>query len=189
METSLHTLETARWHALLTCAESSARLQPTRAQEQFIVALLMRFSRLGGAGVGSLVRNLELRLREWPGKAEDAMATGEQCLFVCGLYPELTHGRHMPLDGVAALGRGAFRLAGERGNSLAAELAGEFGSLCRLLHVLRELEPGGRIQLDPISAYELYLATGSVCAAVALRRHTRGPAQPVVGSGAGNAVH
>ena len=102
----------------------------------------------------------------------EAREIGELSLFICGLYPELARDRDLALDEVAELGKAAFRHAGEKGDALSETLADDFSALCRLLHAVREIEPLGDLHLDPISAFELYQATGSARAAAALARFT-----------------
>jgi len=172
METHLQTPDVAHWHALLTYAECRSRLRPSRAQEHYLVAFLLRFARLGAAQQARAAAAVAAALRSGPAAAGEARLLGDRCLFVCGLCPELARPWSLPLDAVVDLGELAYSRAGEAGDALAAELGRGFRSLCALLHTLRELEPGHRLALDPLGAYELLQATGSERAARALRGFT-----------------
>lgn len=155
---------TAEWHTLVQAAGEACGTHLDESVEAYLVFMLMRFS--GRTGIGRRALALELlqglQNPEGPG-AVRLRDTGDECLLVCGLFPQRARRRRVPFSYYVDLGRGAYDTLARSGAASDAEpfeaLAEGFLRLMELLQAMRAGDPAQR--LGPLEAAELAQQTGS----------------------------
>lgn len=154
---------TAEWHSLVREAGASCNAQLREPVEAYLVFMLMRFSQYTELGRRALALDYLAGLQAPSGRAEQLRDTADECLLVCGLFPQRARRRRVPFSYYVNLGRGAYGTLAQRGAASDAEpfdaLAAEF---ITLIEVLQAMRPVGQEQsLSPLDAAELAQQTGS----------------------------
>lgn len=153
---------TAEWHTLVQAAGEACGMRLDEAVEAYLVFMLMRFSERTEIGRRALALEFLQGLRDpdRPGRLRD---TGDECLLVCGLFPQRVRRRRVPFSYYVDLGRGAYDTLARSGAASDAEpfdaLAEGFLRLMELLQAMRTGDAGQR--LDPLEAAEVAQQTGS----------------------------
>ena len=103
MQISISVSETAHWHALIGRAEFHVRQLLPYGIEDYLVRLFMRFERNEKPGLSAV---------NDPGETSTAGAKlqnlGDQCLLLCGFYPEASDEYGVPLQEFVSMGREAY---------------------------------------------------------------------------------
>lgn len=155
---------TAEWHTLVRAACEASGTRLDEPVEAYLVFMLMRFSDRTEIGRRALALELLQGLRDPEGPGATRLRdTGDECLLVCGLFPQRARRRRVPFSYYVDLGRGAYDTLARSGAASDAEpfdaLAEEF---LRLMELLQAMRAGDRAQrLDPLEAAELAQQTGS----------------------------
>lgn len=159
---SLHTTETAQWHALVSEAEAAAGCALKEDTESYLVFMLMRFLRKARLAKDSLALVYLQALQKRGALREQALReVGDQCLLYAGLFPEQAQRRCVPVSYYVDLGRSAYLLLwSERSNELFYQLSLAFVEMMDVLLNVREIDRRGRA-LQPLQAHELWVHTGS----------------------------
>lgn len=155
---------TAEWHTLVQAAGEACGTRLDEPVEAYLVFMLMRFSDRTGIGRRALALEFLEGLRDPDGAGTDRLRdTGDECLLVCGLFPQRVRRRHVPFSYYVGLGRGAY---GTLARSGAASDTEPFDALAegflRLMELLQAMRAGDSAQrLGPLEAAELAQQTGS----------------------------
>lgn len=155
---------TAQWRSLVQRAGAACETRLDEPVEAYLVFMLMRFAERTELGARALALEfLEALQQSISASADRLRDTGDECLLVCGLFPQRVRRRRVPLRYYVDLGRGAYGTLARHGAESDAEpfgaLASEF--LC-LMEVLQAMRGDGAEQLlTPIEAAELARDTGS----------------------------
>lgn len=154
----------AQWRALVQQAGRACDTRLDEAVEAYLVFMLMRFADRTDVGSRALALEfLEALQQSMRAGADRLRDTGDECLLVCGLFPQRVRRRHVPLKYYVDLGRGAYDTLARHGAESDTEpfgtLASEFLRLMEVLQAMRENDPA---QLPtPLEAAELARQTGS----------------------------
>ena len=109
---SITVSETARWHALIGRAEYFAHELLPHNIEDYLVRLFMRFNQQETPLAAEFSRAKQLTAID-----DKLQNLGDQCLLLCGFYPEAAVEYGVSLDEFASMGREAFqKLATSRDN-------------------------------------------------------------------------
>lgn len=155
----------AQWQALVRSAGEACGTRLEEAVEAYVVFMLMRFSKRTELGREALaVRWLEgMQAPEERGGGERLRATGDECLLICGLFPQRVRRRGLPFSYYVGLGRGAYHTLAHSGAADDGgpydELARGFVSLMELLQAMRDPDPEAALQAEDAAA--LARQTGS----------------------------
>lgn len=172
---TLHTSDTALWHALVGEAQAASGFTLGEETEGYLVRTLMRF--IGQMGKSNDKHHDAMDL------LDDFLKTGrirygniqevaDQCLIYAGLFPDYAEHKKLPINHFVELGRGAYaELSGGKNDNIYAQLSHEFVKLMDVLQSLRELDDGFCC-LAPLQAYELWAGTGSRNAKKSLENFT-----------------
>jgi len=156
---------TAEWRALVQSAGSACGTALSEPVEAYLVFMLMRFSQRIQVGRRPLALDF-LRGLQSPRTGQGARRlrdTGDECLLVCGLFPQRVRRRRVSCRYYVDLGRGAYGTLAQAGADSDSEpfgaLARGFVGLMELLQAMRARRP--EQDLDPLDAAELAQQTGS----------------------------
>ena len=154
---------TAQWHSLVQAAGADCGARLGEPIEAYLVFMLMRFSDRTDVGRRALAIDF-LEASQEPGRQADRLRdTGDECLLVCGLFPQRARRRRVPFRYYVDLGRGAYGTLARHGRTSDAEpfdaLASGFVRLMEVLQAMRAR--GGEQALTALDAAELALETGS----------------------------
>ena len=153
----------AQWHTLVRIARAECGADLDEPVEAYLVFMLMRFAERTGVGRQALALEFLQGLQDGPGGAERLRATGDECLLVCGLFPQRIRRRRVPFRYYVDLGRGAYGSLAQAGADNQAEpfaaLAAEFITLMEVLQAMRAAD--AEQQLSAIEAAEITTQTGS----------------------------
>jgi hypothetical protein len=153
---------TAEWLALVQSAVTTSGTRLEEPLEAYLVFLLMRFTDRPVGQQPLAVEFLEAS-QEPDRQAERLRDTGDECLLVCGLFPQRARRRRVPFRYYVDLGRGAYGTLAQHGRDSAAEpfhaLADRFVDLMTLLQAMRAHD--SEQALSPLDAAEMALQTGS----------------------------
>lgn len=100
---SLSVPETAHWHALISKAEFLAHRVLPQGIEDYLIRLFMRFEREASAieaeNISPDTTKMNLKLR----------SLGDQCLLLCGFYPESSQEYGVALEEFISMGKEAYQ--------------------------------------------------------------------------------
>lgn len=154
---------TAQWHALVQSAGADCGTRLDEPVEAYLVFMLMRFCDRTDVGRRALAIDYLEATQEPERQADRLRDTGDECLLVCGLFPQRAHRRRVPFRYYVDLGRGAYDTLARHGRTSTAEpfaaLASGFVRVMEVLQAMRSRAP--EAALSPIEAAELALETGS----------------------------
>ncbi len=156
---------TAEWHKAVRSAAGSCGHRLGEAVEAYLVFMLMRFSGRTEVGRHALaVAYLEgLHDPEDRARREQLRATGDECLLICGLFPERARRRSLPFSYYVGLGRGAYHALActetVQVEGPYATLARRFVRAMEVLQALRDPDPGAGLGASDAAA--LARQTGS----------------------------
>ena len=155
---------TAHWRSLVQRAGRACNTRLDEPVEAYVVFMLMRFAERTEVGGRALaIQFLESLQQSIAAGAERLRDTGDECLLVCGLFPQRVRRRRVPLRYYVDLGRGAYGTLARNGAASHAEpyhaLASRFVDLMELLQAMRD-EDREHV-LTPVEAAELAHQTGS----------------------------
>ncbi|MDZ7748293.1 MAG: hypothetical protein U5K43_05190 [Halofilum sp. (in: g-proteobacteria)] len=154
---------TAQWHALVQSAGADCGTRLDEPVEAYLVFMLMRFSDRTDVGRRALAIDFLEAIQEPARQADRLRDTGDECLLVCGLFPQRARRRRVPFRYYVDLGRGAYHTLARHGRTSTAEpfaaLATGFVRLMEVLQAMRARAPDAA--LSPLDAAELALETGS----------------------------
>lgn len=160
----VHPTAVAQWRSLVRRAGAACETRLDPPLEAYLVFMLMRFSgRTDVGGRALALEFLESLQQSVRGAGPRLRDTGDECLLVCGLFPQRVRRRRVPLSYYVQLGRGAYGLLASHGAASDSEpfeaLASEFPVLMEVLQAMRGdgSDPG----LSAVEAAELVQATGS----------------------------
>lgn len=156
---------TAQWHRLVTTALRECGIRLDESVEAYLIFMLMRFAERTDVGRHALALEfLEGVQGAFRGHgAERLRDTGDECLLVCGLFPQRVRRRSVPFRYYVDLGRGAYGTLASAGAASNAEpfeaLSAGFVTLMEVLQAMRadHAEP----LLSPVEAAEVAVETGS----------------------------
>lgn len=153
---------TAEWQTLVQAAGEACGTRLDEPVEAYLVFMLMRFSDRTEIGRRALALEFLAGLGDPEGPHTDRLRdTGDECLLVCGLFPQRVRRRRVPFRYYVDLGRGAYDTLARAGAASDAEpfdaLAEEFVRLMEVLQAMRAGDPG----LGPLEAAEVAQQTGS----------------------------
>jgi hypothetical protein len=182
----LHIAETAGWRALLTHAQIAGGVRVSPAAEEYMVSMLFRQV---GAEISLIDPEsglLDRLNRMLTVDTVEPALIGDQCLLLCGLFPENAIREGIPVTYFVQVGRNAFReYASRHGSELHALLADEFVLAMDTLQTIRLLQ-SGKPCIDGFNAYHLWRDLGSSHGWRVLRGMTTGlPA----GCGSSESIH
>lgn len=129
---SITVSETAHWHALISRAEYHAHRLLPPGVEDYLVRLFIRFEQ---------EENISFQINTPPTKMKASteyklQRLGDQCLLLCGFYPEASDEYGVALDEFIVMGREAYQKLSEL-NGIDAiifeYLAGNFEQVSKLL--------------------------------------------------------
>ena len=155
----------AQWHALVRSASSACRTRLAEPVEAYIVFMLMRFSRRTDLGRHALATEYLEGMQQPDSRAggERLQATGDECLLICGLFPQRVRRRALPFSYYVDLGRGAYDTLARAGSVSDAEpfdaLARGFVPVMELLQAMRDRNPEASLAAGDAAA--LAQQTGS----------------------------
>lgn len=155
---------TAQWRSLVRRAGRACDARLDEPVEAYLVFMLMRFSDRTGLGARALalefLEALQQSIRSATHRLRD---TGDECLLVCGLFPQRVRRRRVPLSYYVELGRGAYGTLASHGVTSETEpfdaLASDFLLLMEVLQAMRGDHAAP--ELDAVEAAELARQTGS----------------------------
>lgn len=156
---------TAQWHALVLRARELCGARLDESVEAYLVFMLMRFAERPQVGRRALALEFLRGLQEPRARAsaDRLRDTGDECLLVCGLFPQRVRRRSVPFRYYVDLGRGAYGTLAQSGATSDAEpfatLAAEFVVLMEILQAMRAEDPAQ--WLSAVEAAELARQTGS----------------------------
>ena len=102
---SITLTETAHWHALIGKAEFLAHRLLPLGIENYLIRLFMRFE-----CEGSRTYAIKQELPAKQSSAKDKLQhLGDQCLLLCGFYPEAVEEYEVPREEFIAMGTEAYR--------------------------------------------------------------------------------
>ena len=155
----------AQWHALVRSAGHACRTRLAEPVEAYVVFMLMRFSRRTDLGQHALATEYLEGMQEPESRAggERLQATGDECLLICGLFPQRVRRRALPFSYYVDLGRGAYDTLARAGAVSDAEpfdaLARGFVPVMELLQAMRDRDPEAALGVGDAAA--LAQQTGS----------------------------
>lgn len=153
----------AEWHGLVQSAGAACGNRLDEPVEAYLVFMLMRFSDRADLGRRALALDYLAGMQQPKGRPERLRATGDECLLVCGLFPQRARRKRVPFRYFVDLGRGAYGALADRGAASEAEpfeaLAVHFISLMEVLQAMRP--PEHAQSLSPLDAAEMAEETGS----------------------------
>lgn len=155
---------TAQWRSLVRRAGKACDTRLDEPVEAYLVFMLMRFSDRTGVGGRALalefLQALQQSIRSATPRLRD---TGDECLLVCGLFPQRVRRRRVPLSYYVDLGRGAYGTLASHGIASETEpfdaLASEFLVIMEVLQAMRGDDT--RSGISAVEAAELARHTGS----------------------------
>jgi len=158
---------TAEWRGLVQAAGESCGARLSEPVEAYLVFMLMRFSQRIQVGRRALALDFLQGIQDPAGHgAAQLRDTGDECLLVCGLFPQRVRRRRVSFRYYVDMGRGAYGTLARTGADSTSEpfgaLARGFIGLMELLQAMRAGQPGGG--LGPLDAAELAQQTGSLAA-------------------------
>jgi|AntRauTorcE11898_2_1112593.scaffolds.fasta_scaffold01886_6 hypothetical protein len=155
----------AQWQGLVRTAGEACDTRLEEPVEAYVVFMLMRFSEHTALGRDALaIRWLEgMQTAGERSGGERLRATGDECLLICGLFPQRVRRRALPFSYYVRLGRGAYHTLAHSGAADDSgpydELARGFVSLMELLQAMRDPDPEAALQAGDAAA--LARQTGS----------------------------
>lgn len=153
----------AQWRALVRSAGDECGTRLGDSLEAYLVFMLMRFQDRPDLGRRALALDYLEATQEPVRQAERLRDTGDECLLVCGLFPQRVRRRRVSFGYYVELGRGAYDTLARHGRDSRAEpfpaLAKRFVRLMEVLQAMRGR--GSRQALSALDAAELALDTGS----------------------------
>lgn len=155
----------AQWQGLVRTASEACDTRLEEPVEAYVVFMLMRFSERTALGREALaVRWLEgMQTAGERSGGERLRATGDECLLICGLFPQRVRRRALPFSYYVSLGRGAYHTLAHSGaaddSGPYEELARGFVPLMELLQAMRDPDPEAALQAGDAAA--LARQTGS----------------------------
>jgi len=154
----------AQWRSLVRRAGAACDTRLDEAVEAYLVFMLMRFSDRTGVGGRALALEFLVALQQSVQSAAPRLRdTGDECLLVCGLFPQRVRRRRVPLSYYVELGRGAYGTLASHGVASETEpfdaLASEFVVIMELLQAMRGDDASN--DLSAVEAAELARRTGS----------------------------
>jgi len=157
---------TAQWQSLVRTAGRTCGARLAESVEAYLVFMLMRFTGRSEVGRRALALDFLEALQEPDRKAEQLRDTGDECLLVCGLFPQRARRRRLPVRYYVDLGRGAYGTLARSGAASEVEpfdaLEHGFVRLMEVLQAMRSHDP--QQWLSPLEAAELAVDTGSTAA-------------------------
>ena len=172
---TLHTPDTALWHALVGEAQAVTGYTLDQETEAYLVTTLMRF--IGNINQTNREHNSSMdRLDEFmdTGKIryENMQDIADQCLIFAGLFPDYAGQKQISINYFVELGQGTYlELAAGNFDNVYAHMSRDFVKLMDVLQSLREIDDGHSC-LQPIQAHELWTSTGSQNAKKTLEKIT-----------------
>ncbi len=150
---------TAQWPTLVQSAGDTCGTRLDEPVEAYLVFMLMRLSERADLGRHALALDYLAGMQE----SERLRDTGDECLIVCGLFPQRARRKRLPLGYFVDLGRGAYGALADQG---AASDAAPFDALAArfvtLMEVLQAMRPADQPQSpSPLDAAEIAEQTGS----------------------------
>ena len=163
-EIAVEPTRVAEWQALVRSAGEACETTLEEAVEAYVVFMLMRFAEHTGLGRSALaLRWLEgMQAPDSRAGGERLRATGDECLLICGLFPQRVRRRAVPFSYYVDLGRGAYHTLARSDRGGAAPwgaLARGFVGLMEVLQAMRAGAPDAGLELDEAAA--LARQTGS----------------------------
>ena len=155
---------TAQWRSLVRRAGAACETRLDEPVEAYLVFMLMRFVHRTEVGARALALDfLEALQQSITASADRLRDTGDECLLVCGLFPQRVRRRRVPLSYYVDLGRGAYGTLARHGAESDAEPFGALASeFLRLMDVLQAMRGDDRERLlSPVEAAELAQHSGS----------------------------
>ncbi len=153
----------AEWHTLVQSAGAACGTQLNEPLEAYLVFMLMRFSTRTHLGRRAIALDYLTAMQQPDARPEHLRDTGDECLLVCGLFPQRARRKRVPFSYFVDLGRGAYGTLADRGAASDTEpfdaLAARFITLMEILQAMR---PADHAQsLSPLEAAEFAQETGS----------------------------
>ena len=177
---------TEQWRDLIKEAIDYNGVKLDEELESYLVFLLMRYMK--ETSLTSKVMALEyLRGQQHPTaqRNECMRDVGDQCLLFSGLYPKLAERRQVKISYYVNMGRSAYvSVSGFTQSAIAnmySHLAESFVSLMDTLQAMRCMNDNS-LQLEPLTAYELWQDTHSQQARRVLLAHEHYNLAPCIGS-------
>ena len=158
---------TAQWRSLVQRAGRACDTHLDEPIEAYLVFMLMRFSdRTGVGGRALALEFLQALQQSVQSAAPQLRDTGDECLLVCGLFPQRARRRRVSFRYYVALGRGAYDTLARHGRDSNAEpfpaLARGFVRVMEVLQAMRHRDAANA--LSPLDAAEMALETGGEAA-------------------------
>lgn len=129
--------ETAHWHALIGKAEYLARHLLPHGIEDYLVRLFMRFEQEEGAVFKKKPAN-----KQSADTQEKLQNLGDQCLLLCGFYPEASQEYGVAIDEFVSMGTEAYKKLASIGHGedemIYEYLATNFDQVAELLCYISE---------------------------------------------------
>ncbi|MEX1080674.1 MAG: hypothetical protein WD382_11315 [Halofilum sp. (in: g-proteobacteria)] len=153
----------AEWHTLVQSAGADCGTRLDEPLEAYLVFMLMRFSTRTHLGRRAMALDYLAAVQQPGGRPEHLRDTGDECLIVCGLFPQRARRKRVPFSYFVDLGRGAYGTLADRGAASEVEpfdaLAARFITLMEILQAMRPVDHAQ--SLSPLDAAELAEQTGS----------------------------
>ena len=156
---------TAAWHEAVRSAAHACDTRLDEALEAYLVFTLIRFSGRTDLGRTALALSYLEGQQDPADRAhsEQLRATGDECLLLCGLFPERARRRSLPFSYYVGLGRGAYHTLACTGavqdDAPYGTLARRFVRVMELLQAMRDPDPDAG--LDANEAATMACQTGS----------------------------
>ena len=154
---------TAQWQALVQAAGADCGTRLDEPVEAYLVFMLMRFAGRPDVGRRALAIDFLEASQEPERQADRLRDTGDECLLVCGLFPQRARRRRVSFRYYVDLGRGAYGTLARSGRGSVTEpfgaLAAGFVRLMEVLQAMRARAPGQG--LSPLDAAEVAVETGA----------------------------
>ena len=162
----LDSSELAQWHSLVHDAERDYGCQLDENMQSYLVFTLMRFARDQQLNSKALAIDY-LNSQRLPHnlRSEKLRDIGDQCLLVCGLYPQTAEKRQVGAAYYVDLGRSAYHHISTVTQQGIAELYHQLSeSFILLMDLLQTIRQYSAPAMQPIAAMELWQKTGSQAA-------------------------
>ena len=172
----LHPTPTSEWHSLVIDASKNCNISLSEELESYLVFLLMRYIKdVNLARKIVALDFLEGQKQSGNQKQIQLRDVGDTCLIFSGFFPEQATKRNLKVDYYVNIGQSAYNDLGMvEESSLSALFSNLSNSFVPLMDVLQSMRKYTNDEpiLDPITAEELWLETGSQSALSDLKSYT-----------------
>lgn len=154
---------TAEWYALVQSAREACGAPLEEPVEAYLVFMLMRFSERADLGQHALALDYLVGLQDPADRRKRLRDTGDECLIVCGLFPQRAQRKRVPVRYFVDLGRGAYETLADHGEASEVTpfdvLAARFITLMAVLQAMRPVDHPQ--SPSPLEAANMAEQTGS----------------------------